>query len=771
MLDLSEYDEVSITSVEHLPADHVWDVTLLDDNVPLPKSIITNGIVSHNSSAPDYYEGIFEFSSHMKEISELYGLKDESTGKWITRPKVRYYTPTTAEDFFNSAASTLRRIPNKEWLDNRWWYSWEPTVEGRAAAKGRHSKAMFTKYGRIMVESETGKPQAIYFLDSYPAMYPDALDEDDKGRGMAAVARAMSENIPKIFSKLRPKGVTIIGVNQLRLKPAVMYGCLHYDNTIHFVDGRTIPIGRVVEERIEGDVWCWNETEKRFEAKPIVGWHNNGVVQENGWVVVKTQGVGTKNGVTSVTVTPNHEILTDTGWREAQELTTDDMVMTQYVSTFNGTRAAFLAGVLSGDSCVVGDSRSVNSSLRLQCSHDPEYVQWKTEVLGGAWKESTDRRGFKNYTSAPCIEWSILKQKIEKRDPTKLSQYITPLSLAIMYMDDGNYQPGNKSANISYKRFKNNRNKQQEILAIWGKFGLEARFAYKLGTLYFNVENTQKLFKLIHKFVHPIMERKLSENWRARFRPLKIKSIPTTSECYAQVISVEPAGKRVYSAKRTKKRMCLYDITVAKNHNYLAGSLANGIIVHNTPEYEPGGESLKFSSSARVRQSALSVPSGWGKDKDNTGLGSEASVMYEGKDSYRYIKMKTIKNKTSTPYLTTMQRVWTDDGTGTAHGFDPAYDTFNYLKATGQIVGTMKALKSPLIDSKKPLDWLAFKALIVLKGKALKEHCQTLGLNKNPNIRTRCFQQIASGKGHEMYFNRMRDRAAKSADGEGDDDE
>ncbi len=379
-------------------------IAAADSGVPIMADYDYEG-----SSQPDYYEGIFQFASNMKEVTELYGLKDDN-GKWVTRPKVRYYNPTVAEDFFNSAASTLRRIPNKEFIDGKWWYTWEATKEGRDASGGKHSKAMYTKYGRLFVEAENGRPQAIYFLDSYPAMYPEALDEDDKGKGMAAVARAMSENVPKIFSKLRSKGVTIIGVNQLRLRPAVMYG---------------------------------------------------------------------------------------------------------------------------------------------------------------------------------------------------------------------------------------------------------------------------------------------------------------------------------------------------------------------SPEYEPGGETLKFASSVRIRQSALSVPSGWNKDKDNTGLGRESSAMYEGHDSYRYIKMKTIKNKVSTPYLTMMQRVWTDDGTGTAHGFCPAYDTFNYLKATGQVTGNMKNLKSQFFDTKKQIDWLAFKGLIVLKGKDLKEHCASLGLAKNPNVRARCFEQVKGGKGLEMYFERLRSKGGA----EDDDDE
>lgn len=180
------------------------------------------------SSDPQYYAGIMEFYSSLKGVDYLYGLQDDK-GNWVIPRRVRYNTVTTAEEFFNSTASFLRRVPDKEFIEGKWWYSWDNDKVGKAAAGAKVSAAMLKRYGRLMVEAENGLPQAMFFLDSYPAMYPEKLDEDEKGIGMAAVARAMSENIPKIFSKLRAKGVTIIGVNQLRLRPAVMFANPEYE--------------------------------------------------------------------------------------------------------------------------------------------------------------------------------------------------------------------------------------------------------------------------------------------------------------------------------------------------------------------------------------------------------------------------------------------------------------------------------------------------------------------------------------------------------------
>ena len=181
------------------------------------------------SSEPAYVEGIMRFSSKsMRKIHELYGLKDDKN-KVIVPAKVRYYNPDVAEDFFNPVASLLRKLPDKIYVDGKWWYVWDNDKFGKGQANGKYSKVMYSKHGRLFVEAENGLPQALFYPDSYPAMFPEELDEDDKNPGMAAVARAMSANIPKILPKLRRKNVSIVGVNQLRLRPAVRFQNPEYE--------------------------------------------------------------------------------------------------------------------------------------------------------------------------------------------------------------------------------------------------------------------------------------------------------------------------------------------------------------------------------------------------------------------------------------------------------------------------------------------------------------------------------------------------------------
>ena len=55
-------------------------------------------------------------------------------------------------------------------------------------------------------------------------MLPRSMDITGKEAGLAAQARMFSEQIKKVKGRMSPKRVTLMGVNQLRKNPGVMYG-------------------------------------------------------------------------------------------------------------------------------------------------------------------------------------------------------------------------------------------------------------------------------------------------------------------------------------------------------------------------------------------------------------------------------------------------------------------------------------------------------------------------------------------------------------------
>jgi RecA/RadA recombinase len=183
------------------------------------------------------------------------------------------------------------------------------------------------------------------------------------------------------------------------------------------------------------------------------------------------------------------------------------------------------------------------------------------------------------------------------------------------------------------------------------------------------------------------------------------------------------------------------------------------------PEYEPGGEALKYVSSVRNQIRARAVPEGWPRKPKSSGVCEEEGIN-GGVDAYAFKHIANTKNKTGTPFLNGWMRVWVSDKKGKAHGFDPVYDTFAYLSQTGQVEGSHnKQFTVNINDKKITTDWINFKRLILSETKKPDE--KVLKLFKHNHlkpfkIRAACFKQLASGQGSEL----LSEVASNGADSE-----
>lgn len=506
-----------------------------------------------------------EYLHNMMDVkagdSEIFGIKNRE-GKYIIAPRIRYYPENRGEIVMNAMNAMLRNMPDKEVLDDQWFYVFENTKINQKLVAGKYSKALFTKYNKFYVEAENGGPQAIITVDSWPALVPESQDDEDKGSGLGASARFFSEHLPKIKGKLRRKAAVLLGVNQLREKPMVMYGCFQADTLVTLADESVQPIS-IVANRVENGekvyVKSYDLESKKFVSALVVTAYKNGYAEKGDFLrVIVSNSVSTY----SMVVTPNHMVLP--------------------------------------------------------------------------------------YGSSEMVNIGTLKVG---------DRLTSPLT----------------------------------------SFG--------------NIE--------------------VSSDARHTVLPSEIVSI----EEY-ELVSEQDDDSRVK-----------FDLEVEGTHTYIAGNC----IVHNSPLYEPGGNALRFNADVRLWNTSRAIPHGKGQIEE------EESVLTEGgTDKYRYVHTKAVKNKLSTPGLEGFSRLWVSDAEGKAHGFDTVWDTFSYMRMTGQIDGTMK--KMNLNIDKISLEKISFydlKCLILLKGKDLKEYCTSLGLERNPKIRERCFEQMKSGKGTEMYYSNL----------------
>ncbi len=187
---------------------------------------------------PRYTNHIFG----VKRLSDIFGIRDKK-GNWIQPAKIRYSDKNVIEDVFNSLIKTVNRLPDKVYRSDhdQWYFVLEPNDKRTttfASELGSFDKQLKSKTGNLWFPTDNPWPQAVIVIDSLPAMITESIDEkEENSRGMALMARAFSENLPRLVGKLRSKNVVIFAVNQIREKPGVMFGSPFYEpggNAIKF---------------------------------------------------------------------------------------------------------------------------------------------------------------------------------------------------------------------------------------------------------------------------------------------------------------------------------------------------------------------------------------------------------------------------------------------------------------------------------------------------------------------------------------------------------
>ena len=105
------------------------------------------------------------------------------------------------------------------------------------------------------------------------------------------------------------------------------------------------------------------------------------------------------------------------------------------------------------------------------------------------------------------------------------------------------------------------------------------------------------------------------------------------------------------------------------------------------------------------------------------------------------------------PNQLTWMRLWRSDGNGDARGFDPVFDTYNYMKTLGLISGQRNKIKfmepTPFADTKS-VSWDEFRVLINGDKNQIKEVCDRIGAKKAGRIREWCFAFVMSDKGKQL---------------------
>jgi recombination protein RecA len=438
------------------------------------------------------------------------------------------------------------------------------------------------------------------------ALTPRAELEGDMGDSHVGLqARLMSQALRKLTATLNRSNTIAIFINQLREKIGVMFGCLSYGTRVTLADGTQEKIGKIVNQRRPVEVLSYDPNLGAVVPKKVVNWFDNGVTDEFLQLTMARPG---GKGRAQVGCTPNHQIRTPSGWREAGQLKVGDRVLQSVPHYLSDFQWEVILGGLMGDGALSSTRSGFGARYRFGHGHKQvDYADWKASLLANlASSRSIRADGAVFYDFHPLAELAELRKATYVGGKKTLSEeylkQLTPLSLAIWYMDDGCYterakglqertRDGSGRIEICVEALEpTSRQRLRNYLS--DTWGINPRLrlvgAGRKAVLIFPKAETAKFHALVAPFMHPSMEYKLQRRFRGRFKvepvfaPMRHELVPLP------VVKVGP--------KPRTRSMHRYDIEVEGSHNYLA----DGVVVHNSPEVTPGGRALKFYSSVRL---------------------------------------------------------------------------------------------------------------------------------------------------------------------------
>ncbi|WP_283616258.1 intein-containing recombinase RecA [Mycolicibacterium poriferae] len=448
----------------------------------------------------------------------------------------------------------------------------------------------------------------ILVIDSVAALVPRAEIEGEMGDSHVGLqARLMSQALRKMTGALNNSGTTAIFINQLREKIGVMFGCFSYGTRVQLADGSTEKIGKIVNNKMDVEVMSYDPVSDEIVPRKVVNWFNNGPAEQFlQFTVAKSGG----NGKSQFAATPNHLIRTPAGWTEAGDIIAGDRVMVSEPHLLSDQQFQVILGSLMGGGNLSPNLHDRNG-VRFRMGHGAkqvDYLQWKVDLLGNvkhSIRENDKGSRFADFT--PLAELGELRRAVYLGDGKKfLSEdylkALTPLALAVWYMDDGGFtvrskglqqrtEGGSGRIEICVEAMsEGSRERLCDFLR--DVHGLDVRLRYA-GTrgkavLVFSTAATAKFQEIVAPYMAPSMEHKLLP----RFRGLGTVA-PQFVEPGQRLVPARVLDVHVKPHTRSMNR---FDIEVEGNHNYFV----DGVMVHNSPETTTGGKALKFYASVRI---------------------------------------------------------------------------------------------------------------------------------------------------------------------------
>lgn len=435
----------------------------------------------------------------------------------------------------------------------------------------------------------TGKTSTARIL----AKAVNCLDPDPAKRpcNKCAICRAINEE--RLLDLVEIDAASNTGVDNIRdlrdkidfrpseakYKVYVIDECFRYEDLVSLSDGTKMPIGRIVEEQLQVHALSFNETTRSLESKPIV----RHIRKRPTLPTVRI----TFDNNRALVCTLNHKFYTPQGMLRAGELDVGQFVYANY-ERITQHQLDVVAGAALGDGSLSLTGSKMRGRLSItQGIAQKEYLDYKQQLMGDLVEttpyfqiipQSFSKKGIFHLSTLSRPQIAELQRELydangRKRVTREYLDRLTPLGLALWYLDDGslittknpytrkdgtqtNYPVSRSTLPLYSFPYE-----EAQLVLEWlgDKWSIEGGISRteKGPVIWLTVEGTHRLHQAISEYVPPSMEYKLLPEYRGRFCP------PSDDGSLGGLgASVVKRVERVASPEY------VYNIEVADNHNY-----------------------------------------------------------------------------------------------------------------------------------------------------------------------------------------------------------
>lgn len=210
--------------------------------------------------------------------------------------------------------------------------------------------------------------------------------------------------------------------------------CFGYRTLVDTLEYGKIPIGKIVNKKLNCNILSYNENTRVFEYCKVLDY-----VKLNGsgfdW---KTISVGGQN---NIKVTSDHEFLTNNGWIGLSDIGENSILSNECV--MNDVQYDVFIGTMLGDASISTANGKVNSGLKF--SHSSKQSTWALTKLKmfDTLGTSFDEKSYTKYGTISCrvkVNTQFKNERLRWYTPKKEVPYdivLSPYTIATWYMDDG----------------------------------------------------------------------------------------------------------------------------------------------------------------------------------------------------------------------------------------------------------------------------------------------------------------------------------------------